>query len=655
MKIKRILSLVLLVCMLTPCLAACTQEPAPEQPTQPITDAQTNPIATDASNDTVVTEPSLGETTEKITDATVETPTEPVTESGGDTTVDPTLKAEEYYQNGYTYNSVVGIDQFDRTIAPSMTEREDKYVGMFYYVHRESAGIPIYDMSKILQMENGVNLLLYENTSVSPANATHWWSEPLYGYYNSGDKWVIRRHLELFTYAGIDFIMLDCTNNSTHNDRLQAVLEVVCEMRAEGWDVPQVCVYLNVNTERLAAMLYKQFYKKGTYDEAWFKLDGKPLLVGSDLHLLSDELKGYFTLRNCQWPDQAFDEDGFPWVEFTFPAKPHNGIMAVAAAANTKYQFSYALHLKESMWSWGKGWDVVQKKNISENAAKGTFYQSQWDVALECDPRIIFCTQWNEWTAAKNDMGLTDNGRSYYCFTDVANMEYSRDMELMKGGYNDAFFIQTAINARKFKAGILDPTVALGNTVVDISTLDWESVPAVFRDVGTDNTARNSPSFSASADHYTQAAARNNVVEIRVATDAENIYFYIKSTDAITAHQAGDTKWMNLFIGTGSVSAKGWESFEYAINRNILSNGNSAVEKLNADYTGEQVGTATYTVDGNVMIVSVPRSALGLRAEDHTFYFKFADNVTNASDIMDHYVSGKSLPVGRLSFQYLGW
>ena len=649
MRTKRILSLLFLVSLLLPCFAACVENPAPEQPTHPITGAPTDPVDTHTPTD-MPTDTSTDDSTDVPTNTPTDVPTEPGTDPDDEPGLDPAVKAEEYYQNGYTYNSVVGIDQFGRTIAPSMTEREDKYVGMFYYIHRESAGIPIYDISKILQMENGLNKLLYENSSVSPENTTHWWGEPLYGYYNSGDKWVIRRHLELFTYAGIDFLMMDCTNNTTHNDRLQAVLDVVCEMRAEGWDVPQVCVYLNTNTDRLAAMLYKQFYKKGTYDDAWFKLDGKPLLVGSDLHLLTDEVENYFTLRECQWPTEDFKANGFPWVEFSYPAKPHNGIYAVAAAANTNIHFSYALHLPESMWSRGKGWDVVLKKNVAENAAKGSFYQAQWDKAFEYDPRIVFCTQWNEWTASKYH--VSDD---YYTLTDITSMEFSRDMELMKGGYNDAFLIQTAINARKFKAGVLDPTKAIGNTVVDINTLDWESVPAVFRDVGTDNTPRNSPSFSAFESYYTEAAARNNVVEVRVATDTENIYFYIKSTDNITAYQNGDTKWMNLFIGTGSVSQKGWESYEYVINRTVLDGETGAVEKLNSDFSGEQVGTASYTVNGDVMIVTVSRSTLGLGAEDNAFYFKLADNITVADDIMDYYVSGKSLPVGRLSFQYMGW
>ena len=59
-------------------------------------------------------------------------------------------------------------------------------------------------------------------------------------------------------------------------------------------------------------------------------------------------------------------------------------------------------------------------------------------------------------------------------------------------------------------------------------------------------------------------------------------------------------------------------------------------------------------VTGNVMQVKVAKAVLGIDAEVNQFYFKFADGIDKPDDIMDYYVSGKSLPMGRLSFRYLG-
>ncbi len=54
------------------------------------------------------------------------------------------------------------------------------------------------------------------------------------------------------------------------------------------------------------------------------------------------------------------------------------------------------------------------------------------------------------------------------------------------------------------------------------------------------------------------------------------------------------------------------------------------------------------------MTVKIPKSSLGMGKNDYEFYFKLADNITEQIEIMDYYVSGKSLPLGRMSYQYLG-
>ena len=58
------------------------------------------------------------------------------------------------------------------------------------------------------------------------------------------------------------------------------------------------------------------------------------------------------------------------------------------------------------------------------------------------------------------------------------------------------------------------------------------------------------------------------------------------------------------------------------------------------------------SLDGAVLQLEVPRAVLGL--EGDAFYFKVADSVENPADIMDYYVTGRSMPMGRFSYQYLG-
>lgn len=558
------------------------------------------------------------------------------------------FSAYDYYQGGYTYNSTVSVDEFGRVMGPTLSYRDGEHeVGMFYFLclgnHDPGA---VYDTSKILAMENGLEILTQQDNKISKANQQHFWGEPLYGYYSSSDKWVIRRHMELFTLAGIDFLVFDVSNAVTYDRSFLNVMEVLSELIQEGWDAPQVAFYTNSDSERVIKDLYLRVYKVEKYKETWYYMDGKPLIIGN--YYKNDELSEYFTIRESQWPNEAFKDNGFPWMEWTYPAPVHNGVINVCVAAHPALPMSYSL--THGNKNWGRGWDVEKQENIAEDVNKGTFYQSTWDVALKEDPRMIFITGWNEWTASK----FWNDGYGEYIFVDTFNLEFSRDAELMRGGYNDAFFIQTAINARKYKSNLIANNTQFPVNHIDINNMSWDYVNAVFRDVGTINEARDHTGVTVNIS-YQEAAARNNVVEIKVATDSENIYFRLLSTDNITAYEAGDNKWMNLFIGTGNPSLKGWNGYEYVINRNIISDGVGSIEKLSADFSGEKSDVnATYVVDGNVMIITVPRSAIGLSANNNIFYFKFADNITQPSDIMDYYISGKSLPVGRLSFQYLG-
>lgn len=561
------------------------------------------------------------------------------------------LTAEAYYQNGYTNNSIVGVDQFGRAFEAVSGEKEgQRDVGMFYFCTLGQHGATdIYDVSKILEMENGRELMFFTDNEVAPAGKSYFWGEPLFGYYNSADRWVIRRHLSLLAMAGVDFLVFDVTNAFTYDTVVGRIISEAQTMIEAGWDVPGLAFYTNANSVKVTTDLYNRYYKRSKFDNVWYYLDGKPLIIAEGSKTYSDEIWDRFTFRLPQWPSESFKENGFPWVEWQYPAPVHDGVINVAVASHPALPMSFSV--TRGAKNWGRGWNVETQKNESDRAYEGTFFQSTWDVAIKEDPRIVFVLGWNEWTAGKN---MYDGE---YALVDCATMEFSRDAEMMKGGYNDAFYIQLASNIRRYKSLSLKGNQQLAGTdltmPMDGDLSGWDSVPAVFREIAETNEARDCQGAAPSV-YYEQAAARNNVVEVRVCKDAENFYFYLRATEEITAREDGDGGWMNLFIGTGAVSMKGWESYEYVINRAVVADGICTVEKLNGDFTSEKVGEAEIAVYGTVMLLKIPRAAIGLTGENHSLYFKVADAIEQPSDIMDYYVSGKSLPLGRLSFRYLG-
>ncbi len=582
----------------------------------------------------------------------------------------PTERTEtemDIYQNGYTNSLVVGFDEQGRSVSAVSTRREEKEVGIFYFLWLGQHGTnDIYHIPTIRD-EVGDDRFFHESIpGVSPAYEFHWWETPLYGYYNSGDEWVIRRHLEMLTEAGVDFLCFDVTNANFYPNVAKRIMKIITELRAAGWDAPQVTWMTHSRSIETATGIYNTFYKTETYPDAWYCVDGKPMIIayttaaddlkeaaerGDTSYDPSDmpqEMQDFFYVRDPRWPWDPVKDTSWPYTEWQYPQPLNGDMVSVSVASHTAVPFSFSVSREEWPDNWGRGWDTSKKVNVQEDIYKGTFFDSQWKLALRRNPRFIMVTGWNEWVAQKN---LYDGE---YAFVDNFDLEYSRDIEPMKGGYEDAYYIQMMDYIRQYKYEPMTGKIAAAvRKTIDVSgpATQWEDVNAVYRRVGTDDGLRNAYGAVRKDEYfYEQAAVRNNFKEIRVTVDAENIYFYIKAENNIV--ESDEENWMNIFIGTGSEpTMKGWESYEFVINRSRT--GNSAtIERLNADFTGEKLeATATFTVQGNVMQVSVPRAALGL-ANVGDFYFKVADGVADTDEIMDYYTTGRSMPMGRLSYLY---
>ena len=52
------------------------------------------------------------------------------------------------------------------------------------------------------------------NPAFGPEHAFHHWGEPYLGYYVANDEWVIRKHAQMLTDAGVDVLFFD-TQRST--------------------------------------------------------------------------------------------------------------------------------------------------------------------------------------------------------------------------------------------------------------------------------------------------------------------------------------------------------------------------------------------------------------------------------------------------------
>lgn len=566
---------------------------------------------------------------------------------------------------GYDINSIVGVDQFGRTFSTISSTDSKKQVGMFFWLW---IGQPqyekTYDTEKILSSSKNkqetYDLLFHTNNDTYPAEVPYFYYEPIWGYYNSADDYVIRRQMEMLTVAGIDYIAFDVSNGTTYRSVYLKFMRIIEELVNEGWNPPRVTFYTHGHSTNTLRNLYSEVYSRKLYSKSWYYVDGKPFIIAySDVdddiyenggtinpEPLSKEILNFFTFKRPQWPtttteDIRFYNDGVPWVEWIYPQPLHGDTISVSVASHPAIPMSFSL--TRGALNWGRGWDPITKKNVAENVYKGTFFQLQWDNAIKANPKNIFVGGWNELIAYKTPYA------GEYMFCDGLNVEFSRDIEPMNGGFEDAFYQQLIKNVRKYKSTSGTAKGTKKSINLAAGTDQWSSVKNVYRSIGTENYGRDYKGANKD-NYYKQDAPRNNIQEVRVANDNDYVYFYIRCENAITSYTSG-TNWMNVLIGSGTPDLSGWNGYEYVLNREPGKNGTTSIHKLDSAGKATKVGSAEYTVNGSVMQVKVAKNSIGLKGEK-SLYFKVADGVTKSNDIMNYYVTGKSLPLGRLSYQY---
>lgn len=533
----------------------------------------------------------------------------------------------EMSQTAFTVASTASVDVYGRTAYASFEREENRDVGLFYFLWLGAHGNKVYDISDLLE-NNPDALWDPAGTAESPTGAYHFWGEPLYGYYRSDDPWVITRHIELFTMAGIDFLGFDVTNAVTYDNVVIKMLEILDKYQKQGWDVPKIMFITNSGSKDVINSLYEKYYKEGAehyYPDLWYAPEGKPMICGNPRNFSSDsEIGSFFDIRKTDWPnDPLHDEENFPWMDWTYPQRNFNGIVSVSVAQHTTSRMS----LQES--NWGRGYDQTKFVNDSARADEGINFESQWDTVFndlaqdETSVHTVFMTGWNEWIAIKF-------AQPDVYFVDTFNKEYSRDLEMMKGGYGDNFYLQMFRNVKEYKYG-----QAKNYVYAEGTEGDW-SKAVTYLDFEGDAMERNHSGYDTDVT-YTDTTNRNDIVKTEVMQDADNYYFRVTAASDITEYGQGDTNWMNIWIAT---SADG--GYGYVINREY-----GKVSKVSG--TGyEAAGSAEVTVSGKVMTVKVSKKALG---SPKAIRLRVSDNV-DASDPMNFYIQGDSAPIGALGYTY---
>lgn len=271
-------------------------------------------------------------------------------------------------------------------------------------------------------------------------HAFHYWSEPAQGYYRSTDTDAIRNNMDLLYQAGVDFLILDYTYAGAGyrpgsaewenyiNKPMTALLDTIMQMRAEGSGTPYVVMWMA--DDSLFESVYRYFYSVDKWQDCFVIWNDKPFIMRWNAGL-DDIDTEYFTVRGmsglhgasiAQWSYlQASNKNTVSY----FGDYPEH--VSVCVAAQRGY---------------------MSDPSSANGRAGGVFWYSQWLTAFRVHPKIVSVTWWNEWTA---QLYYVDGVG--YVFTDNFNQEYSRDIEPMKGGHGDQYYLWLCEYIRAYRAG----------------------------------------------------------------------------------------------------------------------------------------------------------------------------------------------------------
>ena len=573
------------------------------------------------------------------------------------------------------YSTWVATDDRDRT-TPTGEEtgdvREDKQVGLFYFLcwtGGDDSEFPrdITDLYLTRGLDGLKSYLADQNNG-----GAHYWAEPYFGYYQNTDTWVYRKHAYMLEAAGVDFIFLDVTNGATYPEGMIALFDTWLEIRQEGHDTPDICIFAGSSIEAVLNSLRGSIFSEAgweKYSELFYEYEGKPLFLGDYARASANNqafLSEKCTVRGCwAWQDQdgywswlqeyKMNDDGTVSYVNGGPGRDADGnfealALCVGHHPTTSKGRSYANTIFP---------EVNNDFGFSLDSGAGAGFEAQFQAIMQLDPSLILLTGWNEWIAGLNWGGEAifagTRVKERYYMVDQFNTEYSRDAEPMRlrageatVGFGDNYYYQMVSMIRTFK-GWDSVTGATGQgTVLLNDAASWETVGPEYRDSVGDTALRHSQGYFTNT-VYVNNTGRNDFDTAKVSQDAEYLYFTVRCVNDIVVDDGAN--WMNLFIDLDGDSATGWEGYDFVLNRARDSH-YVAIESLADGWAGVSVGQALYTLSGDTMTIRVSKAALGVSGWQSSFLFKWADQSTLSGNVMEFMDLGDTAPNDRFAYLY---
>jgi len=94
--------------------------------------------------------------------------------------------------------------------------KKDKYVAMFYWTWHQGIQDTTTHVKNITEIVRKYPEAMkdYNHLAWGRKPGSFYWEQPLLGYYQTTDPWVLRKHAEMLADAKVDAVFFDCTNAS---------------------------------------------------------------------------------------------------------------------------------------------------------------------------------------------------------------------------------------------------------------------------------------------------------------------------------------------------------------------------------------------------------------------------------------------------------
>jgi len=561
-----------------------------------------------------------------------------------------------------TWDAIDGLGR-KMPVHDHVGDPREKFVGLFYWTWHD---VPRGDPHNMADVADACPEALqdYDHPAWQSEKGPWYWNEPIYGYYRPFHKWVLRKHAELLANAGVDVVIFDNTNGvNTWDGAYQALAQVFSQAKKDGVNAPGIAFLMPLhwpydpmnayNCRVQLRHIYVDFYRPGKCKDTWFYWKGKPLVMAYPDALdphdpLDREILEFFTFRPCQPKYSHVEprENMWGWLSL-YPQQVYNNPdgtpeqITVGVAQNYNEKWGLTGMNADSVFGrtyTSKGFDTRPDAKLW-----GANFQEQWDYALQVDPEFVFVTGWNEWMASRNVIW----NHQPNALQDECDDMNSRDCEPSKGDLKDHYYYQLCANIRRFKGARPQmeaaPPASLG--LEDVAA--WEDGGTAYGDYPNNIDHRYEVGWNIL---YENNTGRNDILYSKVSHDRENVYIAVKCASLITP--PSDKGWMRLFLRTRLLRPD-WEGFHFVVNR--INPGEKAyLEQSLGGWKWKLIEKIDYRLEGDTLIVKIPRAPLGLDTPNFKLWFKWADNNILDGDIMDVYTDGDTAPGGRFMFFYHG-